>query len=197
MISSWKIEMTIFEDLLCQIVAPQLQPLGYEYAAGLRAADELYSFRKPLGDDVQAIVQFQVRHSTPESFTVNVLRMNVTGYECGARLSYVLWYVEGVREYPASDYWWTTSEANLQDAAAKVTQYGARWIEDLHAPRPWEMPAHDGREFVAAVEQIFTPVMGQHGYRLAWQRLNGEVPYLYFIKDWPDGTHSFIELQTV
>ncbi len=199
--------MTLFESALVEIVAPQLQLLGYAYDARLRAADELFGFRKPLGADVQAIVQFQLRHSTPERFTVNLLRVKSDviqpylhdGYAeaCGARLSTVLWYVVGLREYPASDYWWTTTEAALRDAANKVAQYGVRWIEDAHAPRPWEMPAHNGHEFVEAVEVDLAPTLQRYGYRLAQQRLVGEVPYLYFVKDWPDGTHGFVELQGV
>jgi hypothetical protein len=199
--------MASFEDALLKIVAPQLQPPGYAYEARLRAADELFGFRKPLGDDVQAIVQFQVRHSTPECFTVNLLRVKSSviqpylhnGYAeaCGARLSYVLWYVDGVREYSASDYWWTTSEGNLREAAAKITQYGVRWIEDPQAPRPWEMPAHNGHEFVEAVEQNLTPGMQRCGYRLARQHLAGDVPYLYFIRELPDGTQGCVELQWV
>jgi len=147
--------------------------------------------------EVDAIVQFQMRSSTPESFTVNLLRTNAARYDCGARLSTVLWYVNGLREFAASDYWWTTSEANLQGAAAKVAQYGVQWIEDARAPKPWEMPAHDGHEFGEAVEQLLTPVLQRGGYRLIMQRLSGDVPYPYFVKDWPDGTHGFVELQNV
>jgi hypothetical protein len=187
--------MMSFEDALLKIVAPQLRPLGYEYDARLQAADDLLGFRKPRGDDVQAVVQFQLRHSTPECFTVNLLRGNADAG--GARLSYVLWYVAGLREYPVSDYWWPANEAALRDAAEKVAQYGVRWLEDAHAPRPWEMPAHNGHEFVEAVEIGLAPTLQRCGYRLALQRLVGEVPYPYFVKDWPDGTHGFVELQSV
>src|SRR5512140_3272033 len=196
-----------FEASLLEIVAPQLRPLGYGYEARLRAADELYGFRKPLGADVHALVQFQQRHSTPESFTVNLLRVKsdviqprlYDGYAeaCGARLSYVLWYVTGLREYPVSDYWWPANEAALQEAANKVVQYGVRWIEDPHAPRPWEMPAHRGHEFVEAIEVNLVPDLLRYGYHLSQQRLVSEIPYLYFIKDLPDGTHGFVELQEV
>jgi hypothetical protein len=187
--------MMSFENALLKIVAPQLRPLGYVYEAGLRAADDLFGFGKPLGDAGQAIVQFQVRHSMPESFTVNLLRGQAGA--CGARLSTVLWYVIDLREYPTSDYWWSINEAALRDATAKVVQYGVRWIEDARAPRPWEMPAHNGHELAEAVEQNLAPVMQQHGYRLAQQRLSGEVPYLYFVKDLADGAHGFVELQSV
>jgi hypothetical protein len=187
--------MTSFETLLADIVAPQLQRLGYAYDARLRDADELFGFRKPLGDEVQAIVQFQVRHSTPERFTVNLLRVNAV--VCGARLSTVLWYVVGFREYSVSDYWWPTNEAALRDAVRQVVQYGVRWIEDACAPRPWEMPAHNGPEFVEAVEVNLAPALQRRGYRLAQQRLVGEMPYLYFARELPDGTHGFVELQGV
>lgn len=199
--------MTSFEASLVEIVAPQFQPLGYAYDARLRAADELFGFRKPLGADVHAIVQFQLRYGTPESFTVNLLRVKSgviqphlhDGYAeaCGARLSTVLWYVTGLREYPVSDYWWPTNEAALRDAADKVAHYGVQWIEDPHAPKPWEMPAHRGHEFVEAVEVNLAPTMQRCGYRLAQQQLVGEVPYLYFVKELPDGTHGFVELQGV
>lgn len=186
--------MATFEDALREIVAPQLQPLGYEYEVSLHA-DEAYGFRKALNAEANAIVQFQVRHGTPERFTVNLLREQADTR--GARLSYVLWYVTGLREYPASDYWWPLNEAALRDATAKIVQYGVPWVEDAHAPKPWEMPAHNGHEFVAAVEQVLAPALQRCGYRLTVQHLGGGVPYPYFVKDWLDGTHGFIELQNV
>ena len=199
--------MMSFEASLVEIVAPQLSRLGYEYDARLRAAAELFGFRKPLGDNVQAIIQFQQRHTATETFTVNLLRAKSgvihphlhDGYAeaCGARLSYVLWYVYSLREYPVSDYWWATNEAALRDAAKKVAQYGVRWIEDSHAQKPWEMPAHREREFVEAVEIGLAPDLQRRGYRLAQQQLAGEVPYLYFVKELPDGTYGFVELQWV
>jgi hypothetical protein len=184
-----------FDTSLVEIVAPQMQPLGYAYDARRQDADELFGFCKPLDDEVQAIVQFQVRHSRPERFTVNLLRVDAE--VCGARLSTVLWYVVGLREYPVSDYWWPTNDAALQDAANKIVLYGAKWIEDAWAPRPWEMPAHNGPEFVEAVEVNLAPALQRRGYRLAQQRLVGEMPYLYFAKELPDGTHGFVELQGV
>ena len=187
--------MTAFETLLADIVAPQLQPLGYAYDARLRDADEIFGFRKLLGDEVQAIVQFQVRHSTPERFTVNLLRVNAV--VCGARLSTVLWYVVGLREYSVSDYWWPTNEAALRDAVRQVVQHGVHWIEDAHAPRPWEMPVHNGPEFVEAVEVNLAQALQQLGYRLERAQLAGEVPYVYFVKELPDGTHGFVEVQRV
>jgi hypothetical protein len=199
--------MMSFEASLLEIVAPQLLPVGYEYEARLCAVDELFGFRKSLGAAVHAIVQFQLRPSTPESFTVNLLRaksgvIQPQRYDgqvdaFGARLSYVLWYVAGLREYPVSDYWWTTNEAALRDAAEKVVLYGVRWIENPHAPRPWEMPAHRGYEFVEAVEVNLASDLQRCGYRLTQQQLSGEVPYLYFVKELPDGTHGFVELQGV
>jgi hypothetical protein len=187
--------MMSFESSLLEIVAPQLQPLGYEYNARLRSADELFGFGKPLNDNLQAVVQFQVRHSAPQSFTVNLLR----GMDDlrGARLSSMLWYVIGLREYPVSDYWWPANEAAVRDAVAKVVQYGVPWIEDAGAPRPWEMPTHDGHELAAAVELGLLPALARQGFCLIVQRLSGEVPYLYFVKDLPDGTRGFIELQSV
>jgi hypothetical protein len=199
--------MTSFGASLVEIVAPQLSPLGYEYDARLRAANELFGFRKPLGDDVQAIIQFQRRHNTTESFTVNLLRVKSgvihpylhDGYAdaCGARLGYVLWYVAGWREYPVSDYWWAVNEAALRDAAEQVARYGVPWLEDPQAPKPWEMPTHQGYEFVEAVEVNLARDMQRRGYRLEQQQLAGEVPYLYFVKELPDGTHGFVELQWV
>jgi len=187
--------MTTFEDALLAVVAPRLQLLGYAYDARLRDAAEVFGFRKALGEDGQAVVQFQLRNSPPDSFTVNLLRMNADTR--GARLSTVLWYVMGLREYPASDYWWPVNAAALQDAAEKVAQYGVPWLEDAQAPRPWEMPAHNGHEFVQAVEMNLVPTLQRRGYRLALSHLSGEVPYPYFVNDQPDGTHCFIELQSV
>jgi hypothetical protein len=187
--------MMLFEDALLAVVARRLQSLGYAYDARPRDAAELLGFRKALGEDGQAVVQFQLRNSPPESFTVNLLRVNADAR--GARLSTVLWYVMGLREYPVSDYWWPANEVALQDAADKVAQYGVPWLEDAQAPRPWEMPAHNGYEFVQAVEMNLAPTLQRRGYRLALPHLSGEVPYPYFVNDWPDGTHSFIELQSV
>ena len=186
--------MTSFTDGLVEIVAPQLQLLAYEYEACLYAADELFGFGKPLGE-AQAIVQFQMRHHLSESFTVNLLRVKAD--MCGARLSTVLWYVYGLRAYAVSDHWWSANEAALQDAVEKVAQYGAQWIEDVRAPRPWEMPAHNGYELAEAVEVNLAPALLRRGYRLERQRLMGDVPYLYFVRELPDGTHGFIEMQSV
>jgi hypothetical protein len=189
--------MTSFEASLIKIVASQLSPLGYEYDARLRASDELLGFRKPLGGEVQAIIQFQVRPGRSESFTVNLLRMKADVVDGGARLSTVLWYVAGLREYPVSDYWWPVNEAALQDAANKIAPYGVPWIEDADAPKPWEMPAHNGHEFVEAIELALGSTLQRRGYHLAVQRLSGEVLYPYFVKDWPDGTRGFVEIQSV
>jgi hypothetical protein len=186
--------MASFEASLVEIVAPHLQPLGYEYDARLYAADDLVGFCKPVSGS-QAIVQFQRRPRLPETFTVNLLRVNAEA--CGARLSTVLWYVYGLRVYPASDYWWPTSDATLRDAAEQVAQYGAPWIEDAGAARPWEMPAHDGQELAEAVKVNLAPVLLQRGYRLECQQFPGDMLYLYFVRDLPDGTRGFIELQSV
>ena len=186
--------MASFEDCLVDIVAPRLRPLGYEYEAHLYTANDLFGFCKPLGE-AQAIVQFQMRHHLSESFTVNLLRVKAD--MCGARLSTVLWYVYGLRVYPVSDYWWSANEAALQDVVEKIAQYGVQWIEDFHAPRPWEMPAYSGQEFAAAVEANLMPELQRRGYRLERQQLMGDRPYLYFVREFPDGTHGFIELQSV
>ena len=187
--------MMPFESSLVEIVAPQLRPLGFAYDTGLRRTDELFGFRKALGADGQAIVQFQVRHGTPRSFTVNLLRANADAR--GARLSTVLWYVMGLREYPVSDYWWPATEVALHDAVEKVVQYGASWIEDARAARPWEMPVHNGPEFVEAVEVNLAQTLQRWGYRFERVQLAGEVPYPYFVKELPDGTHGFVEVQRV
>ncbi len=186
-----------FEDLLLELVAPHLQPLGYAVDSDQRAAVEVCGFSKALADGTYARVQFQVRASAPAAFTINLLRENGGQIRCGARLSTVLWYVYGLRVYPTSDYWWPTSEAALRDATEKIVQYGVPWIEDAQASKPWEMPAHDGCEFVAAVEQIMTPVLQPHGYRLQQQALAGAMPYAYFVRNFTDGTHGVIELQNV
>jgi len=136
-----------------------------------------------------------VRHCLPESFTVNLLRVKAD--TCGARLSTVLWYVYGLRAYPVSDYWWPANEAALCDAVEKIAQYGVLWIEEARAPRPWEMPAHNGLELAAAIEVNLAPALLRRGYRLEHQQLTGDVPYLYFVREFPDGTHGFIELQSV
>jgi hypothetical protein len=201
-----------FEAALLQVVAPRLQPLGYAYAAALRVADELSGFCKTLGDETQAVIQFQ-RRADPafDCFTVNVLRIpadethprSIGGAQArAARLGYVLWYVYDLREYPVSDYWWTATdsaqrETALRDVVEKLVQYGVPWVEAADAPRPWEMPLSRADEFSEAVQAVLARTMVQLGYRLECQTLAGDVPYCYFSKALPDGTYALIELQAI
>jgi hypothetical protein len=201
-----------FEAALLHIVAPRLLPLGYAYAATLRVDDELFGFRKVLDQATQVVIQFQ-RQAEPaiDRFTVNVLRIPADETHSrssggaqtrAARLGYVLWYVYGLREYPASDYWWTATdsaqrETALRDAAEKIERYGVPWAEAPDAPRPWEMPLSRADEFVEAVQAVMAREMEQLGYRLERQPLAGDVPYCYFSKALPDGTHGLIELQAI
>ena len=87
-----------------------MQPLGYAYDARLRLGEELYGFRKALGDDVHAVIQFRYRPDGAEhDFTVNLFTARSReirprmygGYSGarGARLSYVMWFVYGLRDY--------------------------------------------------------------------------------------------------
>ena len=198
--------MSDLETLLLSEVAPRLFTLGYEYDPNLRLGDELSGFRKPLGDGVQAIIQFQ-RRTAADEFTINLLRVKTTDLQTrvydgytgsgGARLSYVLWFVHNVRLYRVPDYWWLVTSAALRDAAEKTAQYGVPWIEDQHAPTPWEMPLHHGAEFAAAVKTIVAPELERLGYQLEQRALAGKVPYLYFSKSLADGTFASIEMQSI
>jgi hypothetical protein len=55
----------MFEATLQRLTAPRLSACGYEYDDRLRAGDDLFGFRKPLGGDLHAIVQFQRRGPYP------------------------------------------------------------------------------------------------------------------------------------
>lgn len=205
--------ITDFESSLLDQVAPRLKALGYAYDARLRVEDELFGFCKPLGHDVQAVIQFQRQSGvTTDNFTVNLIRTQASEiqprqYDAGAeahaaRLGYVLWYVYGLRDYPTSDWWWTMSdaaqhEAALRDAAEKIVRYGVPWLEDSAAPKPWEMPLQRVDEFSAAVQAVMALEMERLGYWLKQQSLPGDLPYCYFSKAMPDGTYALIELQAI
>jgi hypothetical protein len=202
-----------FEAGLLRYVAPRLQRLGYRYEARLRQDDELFGFGKPLDGGVQAIIQFQRQTGlTEDRFTVNLIRrrasatrLQLYGSEAGAsaaRLSYVLWFVHGVRDYAASDFWWLAPdparrEAVLNDATEKIERYGVPWVENPAAPKPWEMPAQRAGEFAQAVQAVMAPGMAHLGYHLEQQALPGNLPYCYFRKAMPDGTSALIELQSI
>ena len=202
-----------FERILLDHVAPRLQPLGYAYDAQLRLGDELFGFRKELGADVHAIVQFRYRQEAPRhDFTVNLLTAKSREIQArlyggypeahGARLSYVMWFVHRLREYAVPDYWWAALDeaylpAALEEATGHIVHYGIPWLESAEATRPWEMPQNRLAEFGEAIEQVMTQEMAQAGYRLQRQSLTGDLPYTYFRKALPDGTYALIEMQGI
>jgi hypothetical protein len=200
-------EQLAFEAVLLRVATPRLAACGYAYAEDLCSRDEVYGFGKPLGDDVQAIVQFQ-RHCDAASgmFTINLIRARMSeigphvygGYagSRGARLGSVLWFVYNLRLYPQPDHWWTGSEAGFNDALNQFERFGLAWIEDPQSPKPWEMPTHRGQEFAEAVRDIVGPELERSGYRSAVQPLAGNVPYPYFVKLIPYDTYAFVELQS-
>lgn len=201
-----------FEAALLAIVAPRLQPLGYEYEPALRVAAEMFGFRKVLDRTTQVILQFQRQAETAiDRFTVNVLRVPAAevhprvygGAQArAARLGYVLWYVYDVRQAAVADCWWTAATAAeraaaLHDAAEQLAQYGVPWAEAAEAVRPWEMPANRAVEFGAAVQAVLARALERRGYHARQQTLPGDLPYCYFSKALPDGTYALIELQTI
>ena len=202
-----------FETALLNIIAPRLRPLGYEYDGRLRVQDELFGFRKLLDNDVQAVIQFQRRgNAKADDFTVNLIRARTSEIQPrlyddkagvrAARLSYVLWYVYGLRDYAASDFWWTASdavqrEAALLDTAVRIERYGVPWLEGSQASKPWEMPAQRADEFAQAVQVVLAPEMARLGYHLERQSLSGNLSYYYFSRAMPDGTFALIELQSI
>jgi hypothetical protein len=202
-----------FERLLLNHVAPHLQPLGYAYDAQLRLGDELFGFRKGLGADIHAIVQFRYREDAGRhDFTVNLFTAKsdeirarlYDGYPGarGARLSYVMWFVHGLRDYAVPDYWWAALDeaylpAALEEATGHIVRYGIPWLESAEATRPWEMPQSRLAEFGEAIEQVMTQEMAQAGYRLQRQSLAGDLPYYYFSKALADGTYALIEMQAI
>jgi len=184
-----------------QQIASRLAEFGYEFDARLCDDDEILGFAKPLGNDVQAIVQFQRRGA---EWTINLLRVKSTelgahvygGYAgaLGARLGHVLWFVANVCDGGQPDRWWTSDE--LAAATELLIEYGLPWLEDPHAAKPWEMPAQRWSEFAATVMDIAGPELLAQGYRVATQSLAGSFPYPYFVKQLPDGQFALIEFQS-
>lgn len=194
---------SLFEESLLRVAAPRLKAPGYEYDDRLREGEELFGFRKPLGDDVHAIVQFQRHyHAASGEFTINLIRAKTHeiqphvygGYtgSGGARLSNMLWFVHGLRLYPQPDHWWN----DLNEALDLLERYGLAWIEDPQAKKPWEMPAHRSQEFAETVRQVIGPAIARSGYRSELRHLMGDIPYPYFVRDLPDGTYAFVEFQS-
>ncbi|HTP09121.1 MAG TPA: hypothetical protein VMP08_12775 [Anaerolineae bacterium] len=202
-----------FEHLLVEHVAPRLLPQGYVYDPGLRLGEELYGFRKELGDDIHAIIQFRYRQDAARhDFTVNLCTAKSNeiqprlygGYPGarGARLSYVMWFVYELRDYAVPDYWWVAPDAAylpaaLEEAAGYIVCYGLPWLENAQASRPWEMPSSRTDEFSEAVQAVMGHEMERLGYQLKRQALSGNLPYCYFSKALPDGTFALIELQAI
>lgn len=180
----------------------RLAQRGYDYDAQLGDGDDLMAFRKPLGADVHAIVQFQRRGN---EWTVNLLRVKSAevdahfygGYAgaLGARLGHVLWFVANVRDSGQPDRWWTPDD--LDDAVDALIDYGLPWLEDEHAPKPWDMPVQRWAEFVETVFDIAGPELRALDYRAATQTLAGRFPYPYFVKSLPNGQFALIEFQPI
>ncbi len=204
---------TDFEALLVTHLAPRLKILGYAYDARLALDGELYGFRKELGDDVHAIIQFRYRQDAGRhDFTVNLFtaksraiqpRMygGYTGAR-GARLSYVMWFVHDLRDFAVPDYWWAALDeaylpAALEEALNQVERYGIPWLESPDAPKPWEMPVYRTDEFAEAVRVVMAREMEGLGYQLTRQSLPGDQTYCYFAKTLADGTLALIELQPI
>ena len=201
----------MFEEALLKIAALDVKALGYEYDPALREGDRLFGLRKQLGNDVQAVVQFQLTR-TGDAFAVNLIRAISPdtqprlygGYEgaLGGRLSHVLWFVHQLRIYPQSEHWWAAGNveelhASLVDVVDQLKRYGIPWLEDPHARKPWEMPAHRGAEFRSALQRIVVPELDRLGYRLETQPLAWDYPYPYFVKPLADDELAFIEFRQV
>lgn len=202
-----------FAAALSKHVTPVLQSLGYAYDVRLCLDDELYGFRKELGADVHAVIQFRYRQDAAQhDFTVNLFTAKCReiqprmygGYAGarGARLSYVMWFVHGLRDYAVPDYWWVAPDesllpAALEEALSHIERYGIPWLESRVAAKPWEMPVSRADEFDRAIQSVMAPAMEQLGYHLERQSLPGHRPYCYFSKVLPDGSFGLIELQSI
>ena len=203
--------MIDFEATLLNLAAPRLKAHGYEYDPALREDDVFFGLRKHLGDDVQAVIQFQLTRMG-EAFTVNLIRARshdiqprlYGGYDgaLGGRLSHVLWFVHQLRIYPQPEHWWAAGsaeqlQANLVDAVDQLRRYGIPWLEDPQARKPWEMPAHQGAEFRSALQRFVAPELDRLGYRSETQHLAWDYPYPYFVKSLADDWLAFIEFRQV
>jgi hypothetical protein len=201
-----------FEQALLNVAAPRLKFLGYEYDPRLHVANEVCGFRKALGDDTYALIQFQQRVNAAQiEFTINLASARSAeihprifgGYPAarGARLSYVLWFVHQLRDYAAPDYWWVISDGAhapvVEEALDCLERYGVPWLEEPEVKKPWEMPLHHAGEFIEAARSIVAPGMERLGFQLKQQFLAGDQPYLYFSKELPGGLFGLIELQPI
>jgi len=194
-----------FEAWLLRAAAPHLAARGYVYDERLRAGEELFGFCKALGDDVYAVVQFQQHRPPDEEFTINLIRAKSAEVSArlydgepaarGARLGHVLWFVYDRRSYAQPDQWWRPID--LPGVLDELAQFGLPWLEDEAAVKPWEMPAHRGREFAEVVRTEVAAEFTAQGYQFEVQTLAGGVPYPYLVRAAPDGAYDVIEFQIV
>ncbi len=189
------------DQRLYDAAVTRLAQCGYGYDARLCDGDELLGFGKPLGDDVHAIVQLQRRGA---AWTINLLRVKAAelsarvygGYAdaLGARLSHVLWFVAKVRDGGQPDRWWPLDE--IETALDLLIEHGLPWLENSHAPKPWEMPAQNRSELLEAVRDIAGPELLERGYKVVEQSVSSDFPYPYFVKSLPDDQFGLIEFQS-
>jgi hypothetical protein len=154
-----------FKQNLKKVVAPRLQPLGYDLMEMPQSTGVgTFFFRKHLFEDIFGFVSFDLRRwhpappgavLSPRSFRVSLLRNRgeqpKLGHGSGESiyqnwldmsLSYLLWTVLAVKVYsgPYHEWKFLTSdelEAQLQDAVGKLLQHGIPWLEDPVSKNPY------------------------------------------------------------
>jgi hypothetical protein len=85
------------EATLQRLAAPRLSECGYEYDDRLRAGDELFGFRKPLGGDLHAIVQFQRRDVTTQPSLRGTKQSPSVGPEIASQTALAMTQAEQLR----------------------------------------------------------------------------------------------------
>jgi hypothetical protein len=153
----WKLSVVqqhTFSEALSQLVAPDLELLGYEVIKETMGESPPY-FMKKLWGTLYASVIFQLGKQSPDSST---LAFEVLLFRKGSknpfdpawmsredwldmRLGELLWEVYNLRIYPSEFIQWEYShkaelEAQLRDALDKVKRYAIPWLEDPETINP-------------------------------------------------------------
>jgi hypothetical protein len=149
-----------FQATLKKIVAPKINPLGYQKITLPKwKGAPITFFQKHLFDNIYGYIQFQLGRwapappgapPMPRSFDVTLIR-NIGDepdpipkeypYYVTMTLSSVLWVVLGIYKYEWQYHEWkyftkTELEEQLQMATDDLISYGISWLEDPSSKNP-------------------------------------------------------------